>query len=251
MRKLSELVESDGFRRAVIAVILLNALHIGLETDPGMVARYGPVLRGVDRAILGLFALEMVLRLLAASPAAAFLRDPWNWFDCAVIGAGFLPDSEFLTVFRLLRILRLMRTVRVLPGLKHVADAVFETLPSLTNVLIILSLLFYTYGTAGTLLYGPLLPEKFGSLGRSLLTLCEVITLEGWGEPMRALLPRAPFAWVYFVSFILLGTYFALSSVVQILVSRLIDEDGRRETSEIRDALARIEARLAGRSGDD
>jgi voltage-gated sodium channel len=242
--RLSEIVESNGFRRAVIAVILVNAVHIGLETDPGMVARYGALLRGVDRAVLGLFSLEMTLRLLAASPVSAFFRDPWNWFDCAVIGAGFFPGSEFLTVFRLLRILRLMRTLRILPGLKHVADAVFETLPSLTNVLVILSLLFYTYATAGALLYGPLLPEKFGSLGRSLLTLCEVITLEGWGEPMRLLLPKAPFAWVYFISFILLGTYFALSSVVQILVNHLLDEDNRAEIAEIRRSLARIEAQL-------
>ena len=244
MRRLSEIVESNGFRRAVIAVILVNAVHIGLETDAGLVARFGSVLRGVDRVVLGLFSLEMAMRLLAASPAAAFFRDPWNWFDCAVIGAGFFPSSEFLTVFRLLRILRLMHTVRVLPGLKHVADAVIETLPSLTNVLIILSLLFYTYATAGTLLYGLLLPEKFGTLGRSLLTLCEVITLEGWGEPMRALLPNAPYAWVYFISFILLGTYFALSSVVQILVSHLIDEENRGEIAEIRRSLVRIEEQL-------
>ena len=244
MRRLSEIVESNAFRRAVIAVILVNAVHIGLETDPGMVARYGSLLRGVDRAVLGLFSLEMALRLLAAAPAAAFFRDPWNWFDCAVIGAGFFPASEFLTVFRLLRILRLMHTVRVLPGLKHIADSVFETLPALTNVLVILSLLFYTYATAGTMLYGPLLPEKFGSLGRSLLTLCEVITLEGWGGPMRLLLPKAPFAWVYFISFILLGTYFALSSVVQILVGHLIDAENRAEIAEIRRSLARIETQL-------
>lgn len=244
MRKLSEVVESNGFRRAVIAVILINAVHIGLETDPGMVERYGSVLRGADRVILGLFSLEMALRLLAATSAAAFFRDPWNWFDCAVIGAGFFPNSEFITVFRLLRILRLMHTVRVLPGLKHVADTVLQTLPSLTNVLIILSLLFYTYATAGTLLYGALLPERFGSLGKSLLTLCEVITLEGWGGPMRLLLPHAPFAWVYFVSFILLGTYFALSSVVQILVNHLIDEENRGEIAAIRRSLERIEEQL-------
>jgi len=249
MRRLSEVVESDWFRRAVITVILVNAVHIGLETDPDLVARYGALLRGVDRTVLGLFSLEMILRLLAAAPAAAFFHDPWNWFDCVVIGAGFFPGSEFLTVFRLLRILRLMRTVRVLPGLKHVADAVFETLPSLTNVLVILSLLFYTYATAGTILYAPILPDKFGSLGRSLLTLCEVITLEGWGEPMRRLLPSAPFAWVYFVSFILLGTYFALSSVVQILVSHLIDEENRDQIAEIRGTLKRIEARLKRRKG--
>lgn len=244
MRGLSAFVESDAFRRAVIGVILLNAVHIGLETDPALVEFFGAWLRRVDRAVLGLFSLEMALRLLAAQPLRAFFRDPWNWFDCLVIGAGFFPDSEFLTVFRLLRILRLMHTVRVLPGLKHIADSVFETLPALTNVLVILSLLFYTYATAGTLLYGALLPDKFGGLGRSLLTLCEVVTLEGWGEPMRALLPRAPYAWFYFISFILLGTYFALSSVVQILVGHLIDEENRREIAEIRRALERIEARL-------
>ena len=100
MKTLSALVESNGFRRAVIAVILVNAVHIGLETDPELAARFGWALRAVDRTILGLFSLEMALRLLAAAPLASFFRDPWNWFDCAVIGAGFFPGSEFLTVFQ-------------------------------------------------------------------------------------------------------------------------------------------------------
>lgn len=249
MKRLRDFVESDLFRRAVIAAILLNAVHIGLETDPEIVRVWGPVLRGVDRSVLILFSVEMFLRLLAAAPVSAFFRDHWNWFDCAIIGAGFLPGSEFLTVFRLLRILRIMRTVRVMPGLKKVANSVFDSLPAAANMLVILLLLFYIYGTAGTLLYGAILPERFGSLGATLLTLFQIITLEGWSTLMNQLMAKSPHAWIYFVSFILLGPYFALSSAVGIIVGHLNTAEEEDKVAELRSAVARIEKRLERLSG--
>jgi voltage-gated sodium channel len=244
MKRLRAFVESDLFRRTVIAAILLNALHIGLETDPEIVRVWGGVLSRVDRAVLVLFSVEMFLRLLAAAPFSSFFHDYWNWFDCAIIGAGFLPGSEFLTVFRLLRILRIMRTVRVMPGLKKVANAVLDSIPAAANMLVILLLLFYIYGTAGTLLYGPILPEKFGSLGLTLLTLFQIITLEGWSTLMGQVLIKAPHAWIYFISFILLGSYFALSSAIGIIVGHLMSDDDSGELAQVREALARIEKRL-------
>ena len=244
MSRLRQIVESDRFRRTVMIAILVNAIHIGLETDAGILRRYGAVLHGLDTAVLALFSVEMFLRLAVCSPLRAFLRDPWNWFDTIVIGAGFFPGSQFLTVFRLLRILRLMRTVRVLPGLKRITEALFASLPSLANVGIILFLLFYMYATAGTLLYGAILPQKFGSLGLSLLTLFQVVTLESWSLVMTDLLPQAPYAWVFFVSFIVLGGYVALSSAVAILVGNLSAGQEIDELAKVRQALARIEARL-------
>ncbi|MCX5790300.1 MAG: ion transporter [Elusimicrobia bacterium] len=244
MSRLRQIVESDWFRRTVMIAILVNAIHIGLETDPGIVRRYGSALHIMDVAVLALFTVEMLLRLAACSPLSAFLREPWNWFDTVVIGAGFLPGSQFLTVFRLLRILRLMRTVRVLPGLKRITEALFASIPSLANVGIILFLLFYMYATAGTLLYGAILPQKFGSLGLSLLTLFQVVTLESWSLVMTDLLPQAPYAWVFFVSFIVLGGYVALSSAVAILVGNLSAGQEIDELAKIRQAVARIEARL-------
>ncbi|MBI3552854.1 MAG: ion transporter [Elusimicrobia bacterium] len=246
MKSVQEIVESTLFRRAVIAAILINAVHIGLETDPEMVRRYGTVLRHMDTIVMDVFCLEMLLRLRAASPTIAFFKDPWSWFDAAVIGAGFFPGSQFLTVFRLMRILRLMHTVRVMPGLKKISNAVFASIPSLGNVAVILFLLFYIYGTAGTLLYGAILPAKFGTLGRSLLTLFQMITLEGWSGVMYAIMPQSPYAWVFFVSFILFGTYFSLSSVVGILVGnlKLAEEPEDEELTQVLRARARIEARL-------
>lgn len=243
MPSLKKFVESDLFRRSVIALIVFNAAHIGLETYPGVVARYGVLLERFDSVILGLFSLELLLRLAAHGPAVYF-RKPWSWFDMAVIGAGFFPKTEFLTVFRLLRVLRIMRTIRILPGLKKLSEALFASIPALANVLVILGLVFYIYGAAGSFLYGGILPERFGTLDKSLLTLFEVLTLEAWSPLMRSLLPVAPHAWAYFLSFILIATVFALNAVVGILVGRLQYIEEGDEMDKVRESLARIEARL-------
>jgi voltage-gated sodium channel len=244
MKRLRGFVASDLFRRTVIAVILFNAVHIGLETDPEIVRAWGGALHAMDWAVLGLFSGEMLLRLLAAAPLSEFFHDRWNWFDCAIIGAGFFPGSEFITVFRLLRILRIMRTLRFMPGLKKLETAVFESIPAATNVAVILLLLFYTYAIAGTMLYGAIAPQRFGSLALSLLTLFQIITLEGWSTLMHEVLPQAPHAWIYFISFILMGTYLAMSSAVGIVVAHLNLVEEESELEDLRRALARIEARL-------
>lgn len=247
---LHELVESRGFRRLILALILVNAAAIGLETYPSIYERFGWFLTGLDRFILRVFTAEIFLRLAAARPKREFFRDPWQWFDVVVIGAGYLPESDFLTVFRLLRVLRVMRTFTVMPRLQKIVQILFTSLPALGHVLILLGLLFYVYGTAGTFLYGSVAPQHFGTLGRSLLTLFQVMTLEGWTGIMNPILRYEPYCPLYFISFIFAATFFSLNAVIGILMNNLQDLDESKEVDELRAALARIEAKLEALRAD-
>jgi voltage-gated sodium channel len=240
-------VESSQFRHGVTALILLNAVIVGLETYPNVRAAYGAALEIADRIVLYLFTVELALRFLASSPRLAFFRSGWNIFDLIIVAVGYLPSSEFFTVARLFRIVRVMRAISVIPNLQRVVAALLLSLPSLGHIAALLGLLIYVYAAIGTSLFGEIAPQFFGTLHQSVLTLFAVITLEGWVGVMDEVLPQMPAAWLYFVTFILLGTFVALNFFVGVIVNNLQSvtiEEERDDLAEIRAALARLEARL-------
>jgi voltage-gated sodium channel len=245
-KRIAVLTESRLFRRAVTTLILLNAIIVGLETYPQIRADYGEILNVADTTILYLFALELILRFLAAQPHVAFFRSGWNVFDVIIVAVGFVPASEFFTVARLFRIFRVLRAVSVMPDLQRVVVALLRSLPSLTHIVILLALLIYVYAAVGTSLFAQAAPKYFGTLHQSVLTLFSVITLEGWVTVMDEVLEDRPGAWIYFVSFILFGTFVALNFFVGVIVNNLqsVAIEERDDLAEIRDALARLEARL-------
>ncbi len=248
------ITESPGFRQVVTTLILLNAVIVGLETYPQVRARYGASLNVADQIILYLFALELILRFAATKPHGEFFRNGWNVFDLVIVGAGFLPSSEFITVARLFRIFRVLRAISVMPDLQRVIAALLRSLPSLGHIVVLLALLMYVYAAVGTSLFADVAPKYFGTLHQSVLTLFSVITLEGWVTVMEEVLEDMPAAWIYFVSFILLGTFVALNFFVGVIVNNLQSvaiEEERDELAEIFEALARIEARLQTNQIDD
>jgi voltage-gated sodium channel len=244
--RMESIVESRLFHRGVIVLIFLNAIIVGLETYPDVRASYGGLLDLADQAILYLFTLELALRFFATPRPPDFFRNGWNLFDLIIVGVSFLPASEFFTVARLFRVLRVMRAVSVLPDLQRLVAALLRSLPSLGHISLLLVLLIYVYAAIGTSFFADALPQYFGSLHRSVLTLFGVITLEGWVGLMEELLPKMPWAWLYFVTFILAGTFVALNFFVGIIVNNLqsVTLEEQNDLAEIRKSLARMEERL-------
>jgi voltage-gated sodium channel len=252
-RRIARLVDSPQFRHSVTALILINAVIVGLETYPEVTAVYGDVLQIADRIILYLFTAELALRLFAADPPLTFFRSGWNVFDLVIVALGFVPSSESFTVARLFRIVRVLRAISVVPNLQRVVAALLLSLPSLGHIAALLGLLIYVYAAIGTSLFGEFSPKYFGTLHQSVLTLFSVITLEGWVTVMDEVLPHMPGAWIYFVTFILLGTFVALNFFVGVIVNNLqsVAIDEGNDLAEIRAALARLEVRLETKPSDD
>lgn len=245
-QKIASMVDAPEFRHGVTALILINAVIVGLETYPEIKTGYGGFLEAADRVVLYLFTAELALRFFAAAPRAGFFRSGWNLFDLVIVALGYLPSSEFFTVARLFRIVRVLRAVTVVPNLQRVVAALLLSLPSLGHIAALLGLLIYVYAAIGTSLFGAVAPQYFGTLHRSVLTLFAVITLEGWVGVMDEVLPHLPGAWLYFVTFILLGTFVALNFFVGVIVNNLqsVAIDEGNDLAEIRATLARLEARL-------
>lgn len=247
-------VESRGFRNTVFALILVNSAIIGAETYAQVMDRVGGILGVVDRVILVAFAIELLLRFVATSPRLKFFANGWNLFDLIVVGAGFVPGAEYLAVLRLLRIVRILRAVSILPHLQKLATALLRSLPSLGHIIFLLGLLFFAYGAAGTYLFRAKDPEHFGSLHRSMLTLFGVVTLEGWVSVMDNLLTPYPFSWIYFVTFIMFGTFISMNLFVGVIVNNL--QQAEQEEEAIREeeylaVLSRIEAKVDALSKRD
>ena len=153
----------------VVALVLLNAVTLSLETSAGVMAAWGGALDALDRAFLWAFTVELALRIYAFR--GRFFRDPWGVFDLLVVGVAWVPATDAFSVLRALRVLRVLRLISVIPSLRHVVEAMLAALPGLGSILLLMALIFYVFAVMATKLYADVLPGKFGTLGESLFTL--------------------------------------------------------------------------------
>ena len=207
-------------QRVVLALIVLNAVVLGLETSDVLMARHGAWLRLVDQLLLSVFVLEIGLRLIAWRKA--FFRDPWSVFDFAVIAIALIPASGPLAVLRSLRVLRVLRVLTIVPSMRRVVGGLLAALPGLGSIAMVLLLVYYVFGVVATQLFGDSFPDWFGTLGRSLYTLFQVMTLESWSMGIvRPLMEVYPFAWTFFIPFILVATFTMLNLFIGVIVSAM------------------------------
>lgn len=247
----SKIQRASWFQTTIVAIILLAAVAIGLDTYPSIRAGYGDILSFVDKTILWIFVAEIVVKILAEGKRPwRYFQDGWNVFDFLIVAVCFLPfDAQYIAVLRLARILRVLRLITVLPKLQLLVGALLRSLPSMVYVGLLLSILFYIYGVTGTMIFGENDPLHFGTLQDSLLSLFRVVTLEDWTDLMyinmygsaeygyqenRELTAGSiaqPIASVaYFVSFVLFGTMVMLNLFIGVIMNGM--EEAKVEAEE-------------------
>jgi len=256
-------VESKGFQRAIIALIILNGIVVGAETSTVVTTYAGPAIQAANQAILAIFALEVVCKLWAVWPhPSRYFRDGWNVFDFAIVAVSLIPATgSFATVARLLRLLRVLRLVSAIPELRLIVSTLVRSIPSMGHVVMLMSILFYIYAVAGYHLFHEHDPTHWETLGLSLLTLFRVVTLEDWTDVMYTAMELHPLAWIYFVSFVILGTFVVINLFIAVVLNNLDEakqerleslrapvthEELLRELRQTQASLARLESRLRG-----
>jgi voltage-gated sodium channel len=253
--RLATWLETAPVRNFVIAVILFNAVILGLETVPAVMAAWGPVLLLLDRICLAIFTVEIALKLYALGPR--FFRSGWNVFDFMIVGVALVPGAQTLGVLRAMRILRLLRVISVTPSLRRVVEGLLRSLPGMGSVFLLMGIIFYIGAVMATKLFGESFPDRFGTLWGSGFTLFQVMTLEGWSDGVvRPVMEVYPYAWAFFLPFILITTFAVVNLLVGLVVNSMQDAhdaEDREAQSAYREAvmarLAGIEARLAEMSG--
>ncbi len=247
--RLAAWVESGPIQLFVVVVILFNAAILGLETSPALMAAYGSLLKLLDKACLLIFCVELALKLVAYR--GLFWRSGWNLFDLVVIGFALAPGAGPWSVLRSLRVLRVLRLLTVVPSLRRVVAAFLHSIPGLLGVVAVMAVFFYTTGVLATKLYGATHPQWFGSLGASLYSLFQVMTLESWSMGIvRPVMESHPWAWAFFVPFIGIATFTILNLFIGIIVSTMQELSTADAKTILPDSpaaatIARIEADLA------
>ena len=246
-------LESALVRNFILAVILVNAVTLGLETSPTAMERAGPLLLAIDSTCLAIFVVEIGLKL--AATGGRFFRSGWNVFDLLIVAIALLPSTGGLSVLRALRVLRVLRVLSISPSLRRVVQGLVDALPGMGSVFLLMAIVFYIGAVMATKLFGGAFPEWFGTLGRSGYTLFQVMTLESWSMGIvRPVMETYPFAWALFVPFIMVTTFAVVNLLVGLVVNSMQSahsEEADAATgdyrNEVLERLRQIEARLAER----
>ncbi len=231
--RLRAFLESRWVGHSITALIIANAIILGLETAKETVGEYAAALHMVDQIILGLFVIELLTKVYAYG--WAFFRSPWNIFDTAVVGIALTPNVEVLSALRALRILRVLRLLSVVPRMRMVVEALLQSLPGLGSIAGLLVLLYYVFAVIATKLFGEDFPEWFGTIGASMYSLFQIMTLESWSMGIvRPVMEVYPNAWLFFVPFILIATFTMLNLFIAIIVNSMqsLADDVAIERSE-------------------
>ena len=243
--RLQALVAHPRFTGFITAVIAFNAMILGLETSQSVMATAGPLIVALDTACLAIFVLELTLKLIALGPR--FFRNGWNLFDFVIVGIAIIPAGQGFTALRALRILRVLRMISVAPSLRRVVEGFVRAVPGMGSVFLLMGLIFYIGSVIATKLFAASFPEWFGTLGASAYSLFQIMTLESWSMGIvRPVMEVYPYAWAFFVPFILSTTFVVLNLVVGLIVNSMQDahhEEDAANTDAYRDeVLARLDS---------
>ncbi|RXV66995.1 voltage-gated sodium channel [Roseovarius sp. A46] len=238
-------LDTSLFQNAILGVILFNAAILGLETVEPLMARAGALIVALDKLCLSIFVVEIVAKLYARG-IAGFFRRGWNVFDFVIVGISLVPTTQGLSVLRALRILRLLRVVSVAPSLRRVVEGLVTALPGMGSVFLLMGMIFYIGSVMATKLFGDAYPAWFGDLGRSAYSLFQIMTLESWSMGIvRPVMEQFPYAWAFFVPFIMVTTFAVVNLLVGLIVNSMQDahhaEDVEKTDTYRDEVLSRLE----------
>ena len=219
-------------QNGLVALIILNAAILGLETSQDLKVSLGETLHWMDHAILGVFMAEIIV--LIAARGLSYFKDPWCVFDFIVVGIALIPASGSLSVLRALRVLRVLRLINKVDSMRKVVGGLLSSLPGLGSVFGLILIVFYVASVIATNLFRNEFPDWFGDLGSSAYTLFQVMTLDGWSQDIaRPVIEVFPYAWVFFILFILIATFIIFNLFIAVIVDSITadkDKDEREKS---------------------
>lgn len=249
MKTIKRLVENRWFQIAILAIICLNAMVFGIQTSPCARQCCGWWLDKIDGICLAVFTVELTLKIVAYN--RSFCKDPWNIFDFIVVAVSFVPDCGMFSSIRLFRILRVFKLISGIRHMRIILGAMVKSVKGILWTGTLLVLIYYVYGILGTHLFGAAFEDWFGSLGKSVYSLFQIMTLESWSMGIaRPVIAVYPYAWIYFVSYILMSSFLVMNVVVGIVLNSITEccqaeEAETKKKSSLRDELSKLKEQIA------
>jgi voltage-gated sodium channel len=214
------LVENRLFQNGIMGLIAVNAVTLGLETSATVMDAIGPQLLVFDKIVIAVFTVEIALRIFAHG--TRFFRDAWSIFDFIVVAITLAPTSDAFSVLRALRVLRVLRLISAVPRLRRIVAALLHAVPGVGAIGVLLLLVFYVFAVIATKLFGNAFPDWFGTIGESMYSLFQIMTLESWSMGIvRPVMEVHPWAWIVFVCFIVLSSFTVLNLFIAIIIDSM------------------------------
>ena len=233
--KATHITSSKVFQNFIIGLIILNVVVLALETSNEIMESFGPQLKFIDRSILLIFIAEIMIRIVAQR--AIFFQKTWNIFDLLIVCIAFIPAGSSISALRAFRIFRVLRLLSAVPTMRKVIESLLAAIPGIASVLSVMMLVFFVFSVIGTHLYGAAYPDWFGSLGKTMFSLFQIMTLESWSMGIvRPVMESHPYAWVFFITYILSTTFILLNLFIAIMVNTM-HADADKEAIESRNDL--------------
>ncbi len=236
---INQFLDQPAVRNTILAVILFNAALLGLETSGAVMARFGGLIHGLDAVCLAVFVLEIGAKLFVRG--RRFFNNGWNLFDFVIVAIALVPAAQAISVLRALRVLRVLRVLSTAPSLRRVVEGFITALPGMGSVFLLMAIIFYIGSVMATKLFGNSFPEWFGTLGMSAYSLFQIMTLESWSMGIvRPVMQQYPYAWAFFVPFIMITTFAVVNLLVGLIVNSMQDahaEESNQQTDDYRDQV--------------
>ena len=232
--RLALIKDSSIFQIVVTVVILLSSVIVGIGTYDFTDDLFINSLSVMDISITVFFVIEILIRFFAEKRKVDFFKDGWNIFDSIIVASSLIPTAgTSVMVLRLLRLARLLRVISFIPELRFVIEALIESLKKSVYVLILIFILLYIYAVAGVILFEKVEGGRFEELGEALLALVQIMTLSSWETLMLPITDVYPYAWIYFVSFVVFSSIIVLNLFVAILVDVVAERRKRLSADPI------------------
>ena len=213
-------IEARYFQHFITFLIIFNGITLGMATSGEIMADYGQLIDGLDKGIVALFTIEILMRIYVHR--RQFFKDPWSLFDFFVVSISLVPTSDGLSILRVLRVLRLFRLLTIVPQMRLIISAILSVIPGMASVSLVLLLFFYVFAIISTNLFSATFPQWFGTLGESMYTLFQIMTLESWSMGIaRPVLEVHPNAWIFFVIYILIVTFIMVNLFIGLVVDAI------------------------------
>ena len=229
-------LEQRKVKNAILILIVVNAITLGLSTSSVVMNSFGWFLSWFDNFVLSIFVIEILLKLYAYG--LRFFRDAWNIFDLSIVSISLAPVGDSFSVLRGLRVLRAMRVLSAVPQMRAVIQALLDALPGMGAVIILLGIMYYIFSVMATMMYRDNFPEWFGTIGASAYSLFQIMTLESWSMGIvRPVMEQHPWAWAFFVPFIILTSFAVLNLFIGLLVNTMqaaVEEEHEAEFERLR-----------------
>ena len=240
---LKNFIESRFINIFITLVILINAITLGLETSKELVSKIGNILIYVDKIALSIFVIELLIKLFVYR--LSFFKSGWNVFDFIIVTIALIPTSGPLSILRAFRIFRALRLLSMVPSMKKVIQAMFYAIPGIASVGTIIFLIFYISAVLVTNFFGNKFEDWFGSIGESMYSLFQIMTLESWSMGIvRPVMEEYPYAWAFFVPFILVTTFAVLNLFIGIIVDAMQHQTNEDENKSNQNSKLNLEKKI-------